>query len=72
MARATSIGKLSRFQVWGELFSIEQTLTRRPTYGHFGRDDLDLPWERTDKAAVLASAAGLSVPNLNAVAAGED
>ena len=22
-------------------------------YGHFGRDDLDLPWERTDKAAVL-------------------
>jgi S-adenosylmethionine synthetase len=23
------------------------------TYGHFGRDDLDLPWERTDKAADL-------------------
>ena len=23
------------------------------TYGHFGRDDLDLPWEKTDKAAVL-------------------
>ncbi|MCH7786558.1 MAG: methionine adenosyltransferase [Chloroflexi bacterium] len=23
------------------------------TYGHFGRDDLDLPWERTDKAAIL-------------------
>ena len=23
------------------------------TYGHFGRDDLDLPWERTDKAATL-------------------
>jgi S-adenosylmethionine synthetase len=22
-------------------------------YGHFGRDDLDLPWERTDKAAAL-------------------
>jgi len=20
-------------------------------YGHFGRNDLDLPWERTDKAA---------------------
>ncbi|MFM2318093.1 MAG: methionine adenosyltransferase [Pseudomonadota bacterium] len=33
----------------------------RPTasYGHFGRDDLDLPWERTDKAADLRSAAGL-------------
>jgi S-adenosylmethionine synthetase len=28
-------------------------------YGHFGRDDLDVPWERTDKADVLADAAGL-------------
>jgi len=27
----------------------------RPTacYGHFGRDDLDLPWEKTDKAEML-------------------
>ncbi|MBN2146196.1 MAG: methionine adenosyltransferase [Anaerolineales bacterium] len=29
-------------------------------YGHFGRDDLELPWERTDKAAVLRQAAGLN------------
>jgi S-adenosylmethionine synthetase len=29
------------------------------SYGHFGRPDLDLPWERTDKAAALADAAGL-------------
>jgi S-adenosylmethionine synthetase len=29
-------------------------------YGHFGRDDLDLPWERTNKAAALRAAAGLS------------
>ena len=28
-------------------------------YGHFGRPDLDLPWERTDKAAILAADAGL-------------
>ena len=28
-------------------------------YGHFGRDDLDLTWERTDKADVLRAAAGL-------------
>ncbi|OUM99001.1 MAG: methionine adenosyltransferase [Firmicutes bacterium ZCTH02-B6] len=28
-------------------------------YGHFGRDDLDLPWERTDKAEALRKAAGL-------------
>ena len=26
-------------------------------YGHFGRNDLDLPWERTDKAADLKAAA---------------
>jgi S-adenosylmethionine synthetase len=26
-------------------------------YGHFGRDDLDLPWERTDGAGVLREAA---------------
>ncbi len=29
------------------------------TYGHFGRPDLDLPWERTEHAAVLRAAAGL-------------
>jgi S-adenosylmethionine synthetase len=28
-------------------------------YGHFGRDDLDLPWERVDRAAELRDAAGL-------------
>ncbi len=28
-------------------------------YGHFGRDDLDLPWEQTDKVAALRKAAGL-------------
>jgi S-adenosylmethionine synthetase len=30
-------------------------------YGHFGRDDLDVPWEQTDKAEALARAAGLAV-----------
>jgi len=33
-------------------------------YGHFGRPDLDLPWERTDKAELLASEAGLPAPEL--------
>lgn len=28
-------------------------------YGHFGRSDLDLPWERLDKVEALRSAAGL-------------
>jgi len=44
---------------------IETLNLRRPiyrqtaTYGHFGRDDLDLPWEKTDKAKVLRKEAGL-------------
>jgi S-adenosylmethionine synthetase len=29
------------------------------SYGHFGRDDLDLSWESTEKAAALRKAAGL-------------
>jgi S-adenosylmethionine synthetase len=34
----------------------------RPTsaYGHFGRDDLDLPWERTDKVPALQASAELA------------
>lgn len=28
-------------------------------YGHFGRTDIDLPWERTDKADLLRKEAGL-------------
>ena len=28
-------------------------------YGHFGRDDLDVPWERTDKAETLRREAGV-------------
>ncbi len=28
-------------------------------YGHFGRDDVDFPWEHTDKAATLRKAGGL-------------
>jgi S-adenosylmethionine synthetase len=32
---------------------------RTAAYGHFGRDDLDLPWEQIDKVADLRKAAGL-------------
>ena len=28
-------------------------------YGHFGRDDIEFPWEKTDKATALKKAAGL-------------
>jgi S-adenosylmethionine synthetase len=31
-------------------------------YGHFGREDGDFTWERTDKAAALRTAAGLAEP----------
>ncbi len=47
---------------------IDALAMRRPiykqtaAYGHFGRPDLDLPWERTDLAAALADAAGLAAP----------
>jgi S-adenosylmethionine synthetase len=27
-------------------------------YGHFGRTDVELPWERTDRAAALRASAG--------------
>jgi S-adenosylmethionine synthetase len=33
-------------------------------YGHFGRDDRDFTWERTDRADVLRAAAGLAVPSV--------
>jgi S-adenosylmethionine synthetase len=39
-------------------------------YGHFGRTDLDLPWEKTDKADLLRKKA-LAVAPINAVAAAE-
>jgi S-adenosylmethionine synthetase len=31
------------------------------SYGHFGRSDLDLPWEATDKVEALRDAAGLDL-----------
>ncbi|MEO1621433.1 MAG: methionine adenosyltransferase domain-containing protein, partial [Cyanobacteria bacterium J06632_3] len=31
-------------------------------YGHFGRDDLDLPWEKTDKVAALKAAVAERTP----------
>jgi S-adenosylmethionine synthetase len=39
-------------------------------YGHFGRPDLDLPWERTDKADLLRSEAGLGSSGKPVAAAG--
>jgi S-adenosylmethionine synthetase len=35
-------------------------------YGHFGREDHDFTWERTDKASLLREAAGLDAAAVNA------
>jgi S-adenosylmethionine synthetase len=57
---------------WGIIAALE---LRRPIYrqvaafGHFGRSDLDLPWEQTTLAAELANEAGTE-PLQEAVAAG--
>jgi S-adenosylmethionine synthetase len=35
-------------------FNLRRPIYRQTAvYGHFGRDDLDLPWEKTDKAEIL-------------------
>jgi S-adenosylmethionine synthetase len=55
---------------------IDNLNLRRPiyqqtaAYGHFGRPDLDLPWERTDLAEVLADDAGLRMPEPVAASVG--
>jgi len=52
---------------------IESLNLRRPiykktaAYGHFGRNDRDFTWEATDKAAKLASDAGVGEPVAHAV-----
>ncbi len=48
-------GIIGALDLWQPIY--QQTAA----YGHFGREDLDLPWERTDKAQVLADDAGIQV-----------
>ncbi|HEX76509.1 MAG TPA: methionine adenosyltransferase [Dehalococcoidia bacterium] len=41
-------------------FDLRRPIYRQTAvYGHFGRDDLDLPWEKTDKAGILRAEARL-------------
>jgi len=41
-------------------FDLRRPIYRQiAAYGHFGREDLDLPWEKTDKAKILRAEAGL-------------
>jgi S-adenosylmethionine synthetase len=45
---------------------IQNLNLRRPiyeataAYGHFGRNDIDAPWEKTDKVELLRKEAGLA------------
>lgn len=43
-----------------EMLDLQRPIYKQTAaYGHFGRNDLDLPWEKTDKANVLRKEAGL-------------
>ncbi|MEY3138301.1 MAG: hypothetical protein RL580_2033, partial [Pseudomonadota bacterium] len=43
-----------------EMLQLARPIYRKTAaYGHFGREDRDFSWERTDKAAALAADAGL-------------
>jgi S-adenosylmethionine synthetase len=72
--------KISRSQILGlisEHFDLRPAAIRRDlnlhrpiyqktaAYGHFGREDHDFTWERTDKAAALREAAGLDAGALS-------
>ncbi|HTX31643.1 MAG TPA: methionine adenosyltransferase [Solirubrobacteraceae bacterium] len=72
--------KISRSQILGlisEHFDLRPAAIRRDlnlhrpiyqktaAYGHFGREDHDFTWERTDKAAALREAAGLDAEALS-------
>ncbi len=39
---------------------IQPIYQQTAAYGHFGREDIDLPWERTDKAEDLKAAANIT------------
>ena len=42
-----------------ELDLLRPIYAQTATYGHFGRTDIDLPWERLDKVEELKRAAGI-------------
>ena len=50
---------LSPIGIIRELDLLHPIYKQTAAYGHFGRTDVDLPWEHTDKAAALREQAGL-------------
>ena len=74
MVQTFGTGKLSDSEIReavSEVFDLRPAAIRRDldlhrpifqktaAYGHFGRDDADFTWERTDRADALRAAAGL-------------
>ena len=61
----TILGLINKYFDFRPEAIIKALNLRRPiyrqtaAYGHFGREDLDLPWEKTDKADTLKTEAGL-------------
>ncbi|MDO4760362.1 MAG: methionine adenosyltransferase [Corynebacterium sp.] len=47
-----------------ELDLLRPIYRQTAAYGHFGRDDLDLPWERTDRVEKLQAAVGITAPTV--------
>lgn len=58
-ALITDIFDLRPYGLINMLDLIQPIYQPTASYGHFGREDLNLPWEKTDKVDVLRNAAGL-------------
>lgn len=58
-ALVTDIFDLRPYGLINMLDLIQPIYQPTASYGHFGREDLNLPWEKTDKVDVLRNAAGL-------------
>ncbi|MHB8509069.1 MAG: methionine adenosyltransferase [Candidatus Dormibacteria bacterium] len=56
-----NIFDLSPYGIMKDLELRQPIFRQTASYGHFGRSDLDLPWERTDRAERLAEACGVKV-----------
>ncbi|HXA42856.1 MAG TPA: methionine adenosyltransferase [Candidatus Solibacter sp.] len=59
---------LSPYGIMKDLDLRRPIFRQTAAYGHFGRSDLDLPWERTDRATALAEDAGIKIQSQDGVA----
>ena len=57
--RTTFSARLRPAAILRDLDLLRPIYAKTAAYGHFGRDDHDFTWERTDKAQALRDAAGL-------------